>query len=189
VSPPLVERSATFALREDGDTRIAVVADTHSRPHPATLGRLSALRPDAILHAGDIGDLSVLDELREVAPLFAVRGNIDTRADDLPDALVLDLVGPATTFRLLLIHIAVYGVKLRADVAKRARAHRASLVVCGHSHVPFLAQDRALTVFNPGSVGPRRFSLPIVFGTVDLSPRGARFAHVDCETGAAWSPP
>jgi len=62
-------------------------------------------------------------------------------------------------------------------------------VVCGHSHVPFLGRDRGLTIFNPGSIGPRRFHLPIVFGTIDVTPAGLRFAHVDCETGAPWTPP
>jgi uncharacterized protein len=62
-------------------------------------------------------------------------------------------------------------------------------VVCGHSHVPFLGRDRGLTVFNPGSIGPRRFHLPIVFGTIDVTLAGLRFAHVDCETGMQWSPP
>jgi predicted phosphodiesterase len=68
------------------------------------------------------------------------------------------------------------------------RAEDASLVVCGHSHVPFIGRDRGLAVFNPGSIGPRRFHLPIVFGTIDLSPTEVRLAHIDCETGTAWSP-
>ena len=50
-------------------------------------------------------------------------------------------------------------------------------------------RDKGLTVFNPGSIGPRRFSLPIVFGTIDVTPTGVRLAHVNCETGGAWSPP
>ncbi len=187
--PPIVEKSAALALREDGDTRIVVVADTHSRPHAAMAEHLAALRPDAILHAGDIGDRAVLDRLAEFAPLFAVRGNIDVRAAELPDVLVLDLEGRERRLRLLLTHIALYGAKLRADVGKRARARGASLVVCGHSHVPFIGSDRGLTVFNPGSIGPRRFHLPIVFGTMDVTASGVRLAHVDCETGQAWSPP
>lgn len=186
--PRLVERSATLALPGDRDTRIVAIADTHSRPHPAIMDHLSALRPDAILHAGDIGDLSLLERFAEVAPLYAVRGNIDTRADDVPDVLTLDLQGERG-LRLLLIHIAVYGPRLRADVAKRARARGASLVVCGHSHVPFMGQQDGITVFNPGSIGPRRFHLPIVFGTIDVAPGGVRLAHIDCETGQPWSPP
>jgi putative phosphoesterase len=178
----LVKQSAALP---EGTRRLAVVADTHGQPHPATADRLVELAPDAILHGGDIGDLAVLDQLREVAPVYAVRGNIDTRARDLPDALVLD-VG---TLRILLTHIAVNGPRIRADVARLARAERARLVVCGHSHVPFIGEDKGLTVFNPGSIGPRRFQLPIVFGTIDITPAGVRLAHVSCETGAAWLPP
>jgi uncharacterized protein len=117
-----------------------------------------------------------------------VRGNIDTRAADLPDVLVLEVAG-SRPLRIYLTHIAIAGVRLRGDVARQARAARADLVVCGHSHVPFLADERGLAVFNPGSVGPRRFHLPIVFGTLELAATGLRLAHVDCETGQRWLPP
>jgi putative phosphoesterase len=186
--PRVVKESARLEL--PGDTaRIAVVADTHSRPHPAIGGHLDRLHPAAILHAGDIGALSVLEDLRAHAPVFAVRGNIDDRAPGVPDVLVLDVESAGRTLRLLLVHIAVHGPTLRADVARMARAEEAKLVVCGHSHVPFIGMDRGLTVFNPGSIGPRRFSLPIVFGTIDVGPTGVRLTHIDCETGAAWTPP
>jgi putative phosphoesterase len=188
-SSRLTERAATLPIRADGSARIAVVADTHSRPHPDTATHLARLSPDAILHAGDIGDLAVLDSLAAVAPLFVIRGNIDVRAADLPDVLTLDVVGPGQALRILLIHIAVNGPRLHPEVARRARAEGASMVVCGHSHVPFIGLDRGLTVFNPGSVGPRRFQLPIVFGTIDVTPAGVRLAHVDCETGQPWLPP
>src|SRR6266478_2441611 len=85
-------RRVRLPVRKDGCFRLAVVADTHSKPHPATGQRLRELAPDAILHAGDIGDLDVLDRLAEVAPVFAVRGNIDVLASDVPERLVLDVV-------------------------------------------------------------------------------------------------
>ena len=173
--------------------RLVVVADTHSQPHPQAAEHLAARAPDAILHAGDIGDLGVLEQLSAVAPVLAIRGNIDVHAPDLPDVLTLDLVrsaeDPQPLLRMLLVHIGVHGPKLRAEVAAMARAQGAQAVVCGHSHVPFLGRDRGLTVFNPGSIGPRRFHLPIVFGTIDVTPAGLRLAHVDCETGAPWTPP
>ncbi|HEY3805605.1 MAG TPA: metallophosphoesterase family protein [Kofleriaceae bacterium] len=162
--------------------RLAIVADTHSHPHADTYRQLATLKPDAIVHAGDIGDLAVLDELARIAQVFAIRGNIDSA--DLPDVLVLD--HPA--LRMMVVHIGVYGPKLRTEVAKLARDEHARLVVCGHSHVPFIGIDRGIYVFNPGSCGPRRFQLPIVFGTMELAPT-IKLAHVDCETGAAWSPP
>lgn len=176
-------------IDSDGTWRFAVVADTHSKPHPATAERLAELAPNAILHAGDIGDLAVLDELAKVAPVFAVRGNIDAPGD-VPELRLIELVqSDALVLRVLLVHIAVYGPKLRAEVARTATQERASLVVCGHSHVPFIGRDRGLTIFNPGSIGPRRFQLPIVLGTLDIADRRASLRHIDAETGAPWSPP
>lgn len=169
--------------------RIVAVADTHSRPHAESHARIAALAPHAILHAGDVGDLRVLSDLREIAPVLAVRGNIDGQEPSLPDTMTVrieDRDGPF--FTILLLHIAVYGPKLRAEAAKLARAEDARLVVCGHSHVPFAARDKGLTVFNPGSIGPRRFSLPIAFGVIDVSRQRVDVRHVDCETGERWLP-
>jgi putative phosphoesterase len=166
------------------------VADTHSKPHPATQQRLAELQPDAILHAGDIGDLAVLDQLAQVAPVLAVRGNIDAQVDDVPEQLIVELVSDdVMKLRLLLVHIAVYGPKLRAEVARRASSERAGLVVCGHSHVPFIGRDRGVSMFNPGSIGPRRFQLPIVLGSIEMTRDSVRLAHIDCETGKTWLPP
>jgi putative phosphoesterase len=181
-------KKASIPVPANGCVRLAAVSDTHSHPHPLTAARLAAIAPDAILHGGDIGDLAVLGELARIAPVYAVRGNIDTRARDVPDALVLDIASAAPV-RILLTHIALYGPKLRAPAARMARAEGATLVVCGHSHVPFIGTDHGITVFNPGSIGPRRFTLPIVFGTVDITPSGVRLAHVDVETGERWLPP
>ena len=190
-APQLVKQIASLALRADDTLTLAVVADTHSLPHQATRERLTAIAPDAILHAGDIGDPGVIDELATIAPTYTVRGNIDGRAA-FPDVLTLDLVGASDAqrrLRIFLTHIAVAGPRLRAEVARAARAEHASLVVCGHSHVPFIGRDRDLTVFNPGSIGPRRFQLPIVFGTIRVAATGVRLAHIDCETGERWLPP
>ena len=189
-STSLVKKAVSIAAHEDGTLRLAVVADTHSAPHPDITKHLVALKPDAILHAGDIGDLDVLDGLAAVAPLFAVRGNIDVRAQDLPDVLTLDVIWrDGIMARILLTHIAVNGPKLRVEIARLAVVEDASLVVCGHSHVPFIGRDRELTMFNPGSIGPRRFTLPIMFGTIEISPTDIRLTHIDCETGKPWTPP
>lgn len=180
----------SLRARADGQFRYAVVADTHSKPHPATEQRLQELAPDAILHAGDIGELALLADLAKIAPLYAVRGNIDVHAPSVPDVLILELLAnDVMKLRILLTHIAVYGPKLRAEVARRATSERAGLVVCGHSHVPFIGRDRGIAMFNPGSIGPRRFALPIVLGCIDLSPTGVRLRHIDCETGQNWLPP
>ena len=169
--------------------RIVAVADTHSHPHPQTHALIAGHRPDYIVHAGDIGDLSVLDRLAELAPVLAIRGNIDAPARDLPEALTVEVRrSERLLLRFLLLHIAVYGPKLRADAARLARSEGANLVICGHSHVPFIGRDAGLGIFNPGSVGPRRFQLPIVFGVLEIDSERARMHHVSCETGAVWQP-
>ncbi|NOU31247.1 MAG: metallophosphoesterase family protein [Polyangiaceae bacterium] len=186
---PLREERAVVPVRPDGGVRLAVVADTHSAPHEEGLRHLAALRPDAIVHGGDIGDLSVLDALAEIAPTHAVRGNIDTRAAQIPDVLTLDLENAGErVLRILLMHIAVFGPRLRADAVRLAQQHGANMVVCGHSHVPFIGRDKGLSMFNPGSIGPRRFGLPIVFGVLELADNKLRMHHVDCETGQRWMP-
>jgi putative phosphoesterase len=169
--------------------QIAVVADTHSRPHPNSHAQIAAEHPGCIVHAGDIGDASVLTELETIAPVLAVLGNIDAPVEGVPEGLTLELAieGRAPT-RILVVHIGVNGPKLRGEVAALARRERAALVICGHSHVPFIGNDKGLAVFNPGSMGPRRFQLPIVFGVMQVGPNGIRMRHVDCETGRTWLP-
>lgn len=172
-----------------GALTLALVADTHGKPHPLVRERLQTLRPTAILHAGDIGDPRVIDELATVAPVHAVRGNIDGRAE-FPDVLTLRVSdGSSILFSILLLHIAVYGPRLRPEARRLATQEDCDLVVCGHSHVPFAARWPGVAVFNPGSIGPRRFELPIVFGTLELSAKGIQLRHIDCETGDVWSPP
>ena len=173
----------------DRDFNVVVVADTHGQPHPKTRAVIEQLAPDVILHGGDIGDLSVLDRLRALAPLYAVRGNIDGRAPALADSMDIELMsGERSVLKLLLIHIAVYGPKLRAEVARLATTHQARLVVCGHSHVPFMGRDKGITLFNPGSIGPRRFNLPITLGVLQVGTSGISLRHVSCETGQTWLP-
>lgn len=168
---------------------MVAIADTHSRPHPQARERVAALAPGHILHGGDVGELAALHPFAGVAPVSAVRGNIDARAPELPDARTIEVRdGEALVLTILLLHIAVYGPKLRADAARLAKTEGASLVVCGHSHVPFIGRDRGVAVFNPGSIGPRRFQLPIVFGVLEIGRERVSLRHVDCETGETWTP-
>ena len=186
----VTQQSKRLNLNPDGSFRFAVLSDTHAAPHPLTSKWLEKLKPDAILHAGDIGALQVLDDLGKISPVFAVRGNIDGRMPGISDVLTIDLLQEEQLIlRILMLHIGVYGPKLNANVARLARTESASLVVCGHSHVPFIGSERGLTVFNPGSICPRRFGLPIVFGMIDVSAAGLRFSHIDGETGLPWEPP
>ena len=170
-------------------TRVVVLSDTHSKPHPNTVGLIRKRRPDLILHAGDVGAMSVLEPLEKIAPLIAVRGNIDPTSCDLPDvvSLLFESDGMVRS-RWLMTHIAVRGPKLRGPVHTLATSMDAHIIVCGHSHVPLLVEDRGRAVFNPGSCGPRRFSLPIVMGQIDIDKSGLHFQHICCETGNRWQP-
>jgi putative phosphoesterase len=185
----LTHSHEAFELRPDGALRLVVVADTHSRPDPRSAEVIGAQRPDRILHAGDIGSLAVLDALRVQAPVTAVRGNIDAQMPGIPDTVTIDVREHGRTLiTILLLHIAVYGPKLRADAVRLARAAEASIVVCGHSHVPFIGRDQGIAVVNAGSIGPRRFQLPVVFAVVDIHRDGVSMHHVSCETGERWLP-
>jgi hypothetical protein len=186
--PRTEERRVVLPVAGDRRTRLVVVADTHGRPHERSAERIRAEDPDAILHAGDIGDPKVLDELERIAPTLAVRGNIDfgrAMGRPVPDQLTIEV---GALLCLLLLHIAVDGPRLRKDARRQAEKNGAALVVCGHSHVPFIGTDGGIAVFNPGSIGPRRFRLPILFGVIDVDGSAVRMRHVDCETGRAWAP-
>lgn len=187
--PPFVLERRSIPVPASGHLLAAVLSDTHSRPDERAVKQLEALKPDVVLHGGDVGDDAVLDQLAAIAPLHAVRGNIDTRTT-LPDGLVLSFTEQAGTsvLTVFLTHVAVAGPVIRADAAKRAREEKCSLIICGHSHVPFMGAQRGLTVFNPGSIGPRRFTLPILYGVLRLGPTAVKLEHVDCETGAVWRP-
>jgi len=187
--PPPIWSRERIDLPKRG-LRVAVVADTHSNPHKLALPFVASHNPDVILHAGDIGELHVLDSLAEIAPLISVRGNIDSRGNGLPDFVTIDIMtGDDIRSRWLLTHIAVRGPKLKGPIRKLAREQDVQLVVCGHSHVPLIIRDGNIGVFNPGSIGPRRFTLPITFGIIELSETGLRLSHFSCETGEPWQPP
>lgn len=146
------------------------MADTHGLLRPEALRRLRGV--DQIVHAGDIGGPDVLRALERLAPVTAVRGNNDRDrwARALPETTVLAVEG----VRLYVLHDIT---TLRVD------PHAASLdvVVAGHSHQPSLAEREGVLFMNPGSIGPRRFTLPITMGFLTI--RGARvrgrIVHLD----------
>ena len=187
-APPPIELSrVAIALPPSGALRVVVISDTHGRPHPDAARRVADARPDHVLHAGDVGEVACLGAFAAIAPLTVVRGNIDPRG--LPDAVGIDVRDDERSLLgVLLVHYAVQGPKLRADAARLAADVSAQIVVCGHSHVPFLGRDRGLAIMNPGSIGPRRFGLPIVFGVLEIGRERVTMHHVDCETGERWSP-
>ncbi len=183
-----IQQTRTYTLATN-EACIVVVADTHGRPHPALLEQVRKQNPTLILHAGDIGDGPLLDELAAIAPLEAVRGNVDSRDLALPDSVDLCVERPdQPRLRILLTHVAIYRVHLMKHVRHRAQAADAQLVVFGHSHLPFVGRDGRFALFNPGSAGPRRFRLPITFGVLTLGAGGLDLHHVDSENGGPWKP-
>lgn len=137
---------------------VGVVSDTHGLLRPELLAALAG--SDVILHAGDIGAREVLEALGAIAPLLAVRGNVDGGwARLLPERRALELGGA----RVLLLHDrALVGPQPFAAAAPRARGER--VIVFGHSHQPLAERKDGLLWFNPGSCGPRRFRLPVSLG-------------------------
>ena len=136
---------------------VGVVSDTHGLVRPQMLATLAG--SDVILHAGDIGGHEVLDELQRLAPVFAVRGNVDGGwARLLPERRLLELGGACV---LLLHDRALVGPDPFAG-APAPDGER--VIVFGHSHQPLAQTKDGVLWFNPGSAGPRRFSLPVSVG-------------------------
>jgi putative phosphoesterase len=137
---------------------IGLISDTHGLLRP---GAIEALRgSDAIIHAGDIGDAKIVAELSRLAPVTAVRGNIDRGewASSLPDTAVLQ-IGDAVIF---VIHNVA-----ELDLDPAAAGFLA--VVSGHSHQPGCREKDGVLFVNPGSAGPRRFTLPIALGRLRVA--------------------
>jgi hypothetical protein len=136
---------------------IGVISDTHGllRPEAVTALQGSAL----IIHAGDVGTPNILDELRRIAPVVAVRGNVDRGAwaDRLPQSEIVEHDG----VRLYVLHILD-----ELDLDPPTAGFHA--VISGHSHKPKIESKDGVLYFNPGSAGPRRFKLPISVGRLLL---------------------
>ena len=143
--------------------RIGIISDTHGLLRPEAEQALAGVAH--IIHAGDIGRADVLVGLRRIAPVTAIRGNIDTGdwAKDYPDTQTVRL-GERSFHVLhdlgeLQIDPAVCGI---------------DVVVSGHSHRPRVETLDGVLYLNPGSAGPRRFKLPITLATLELSASGLR---------------
>jgi len=136
---------------------IGVISDTHGLLRPEALKVLRG--SEAIIHAGDVGDAAILKELERIAPVTAVRGNVDTEAwaKALPQTNVLQ-IGDVNIY---VLHN-VGELDLDPTIAGFAA------VIFGHSHQPLIERRKGVLFFNPGSAGPRRFSLPISVGRLTL---------------------
>jgi uncharacterized protein len=137
--------------------KIGVLSDTHGLLRPEVLPALAGV--EQILHLGDVGNPAILETLGKIAPVHAVRGNIDRSGpcSRLPETDVLLFEG----HYVYLLHD-LSTLRLNPDAA------RFSVVLYGHSHRPHSVQRRGVLYFNPGSCGPRRFELPVTLGLLTV---------------------
>src|SRR5450432_3570215 len=147
---------------------VGLISDTHGLMRERALAALRG--SDLIVHAGDVGTGAVLEALRALAPVVAVRGNIDkgSWASGLPATAVAE-AGPARIYVLHDIH------ELDLDPAA-AGFH---MVVSGHSHQPGQTERAGVLYINPGSAGPRRFNLPLTLARLDVGVKPGKAEFVD----------
>ena len=137
---------------------IGVISDTHGLLRPEALKALRG--SDLILHAGDVGAPEILKELARVAPVTAIRGNVDTQpwARVLPATDVVEIMG-----------VSIYMLHDLGQLDLKPETVGFRVVVYGHSHKPKMEEKNGVLYFNPGSAGPRRFSLPITVGRLTIA--------------------
>jgi uncharacterized protein len=184
--------------------RIGVVSDTHGFFDPRLKEALAG--SDAILHGGDVGSEEVLAELRSIAPVHAVCGNVDDAALSLPPSLKKNFEGVQVEVQHILplpqseLEHWADGALLgkmqpeRRDAFLKTFDGKTRVVIFGHSHQPCLVTIGHMLFFNPGSAGPKRFSLPRSVGMLEVYPRGVRGSITSLEKaheklpGKVWLP-
>jgi len=136
---------------------LGVISDTHGLLRPEAVEALRGSR--RILHAGDIGGPEILEALANIAPVTAVRGNVDTAswARTLPETEVIEAGG-----------VSIYTLHDRGQLDLKPEAAGFRVVVYGHSHQPKIEEKNGVLYFNPGSAGPRRFRLPVSVGRLKI---------------------
>jgi putative phosphoesterase len=139
------------------ETRVGVISDTHGLLRPEAVAALKGSH--VIVHAGDVGRPEVLDRLNEIAPTYAVRGNIDTEAW----AMRLPAT-EAVKVGSLLLWVLHNAAELDLDPV----AAKIAAVICGHSHEPSIETLNGVLYLNPGSAGPRRFRLPVTVARLSI---------------------
>jgi putative phosphoesterase len=140
--------------------RIGIISDTHGLLRPEAQRALLGVQ--LIIHAGDVGAPEILARLKLIAPVFTVRGNIDTQpwAQELPLATVVETSG----FSFYVLH------NLQ-DLDFKPKAAGFDAVISGHTHQPAERHEAGVFYLNPGSAGPRRFQLPVTLALLDLAKR------------------
>jgi hypothetical protein len=157
---------------------VGLISDTHGLLRDQAMAALAGC--ELILHAGDVGTPEILDRLRALAPVVAVRGNVDKGpwASALPATAVAD-AGP----------VRIYMLHNLQDLDLDPAAAGFQIVVSGHSHQPSRTARAGVLYVNPGSAGPRRFRLPVTVARIDLgqTPWKVEFVDVSCERPQASS--
>ena len=138
--------------------RIGVISDTHGLLRPEAIQALRG--SEHILHAGDVGDPAILDDLKAIAPVTAIRGNVDLAGacSRLPATDLIRLAGRN-----------IYMLHDRNALDLDPVATGIGVVISGHSHHPAIQWHKGVLYFNPGSAGPRRFSLPVSLGFLTIN--------------------
>ena len=152
---------------------IGIISDTHGLLRPEALAALRG--SDYIIHAGDIGDPLILQTLAEIAPVTAIRGNVDREAwaRKIPPTNVLEVGG-----------ISIYVLHNLNELDLQPEAAGFDVVVCGHSHVAKQEMKNGVLYFNPGSAGPRRFRLPVTVGRLHVKDGKATAEIIEILPGA-----
>lgn len=149
---------ATFDPQEKTHmTTVGIISDTHSLLRPEAIHALDG--SDLIIHAGDIGNIEVIQRLSAIAPLHAVRGNVDKGewATRFPKENVIDVAGKF-----------LYVLHDRHELDLDPAVAGFDVVISGHSHKPIIEKVGGVLFVNPGSAGPRRFSLPIAIAKMHI---------------------
>jgi putative phosphoesterase len=146
--------------------KLGIISDTHGLFRPELAPALKGV--DRILHIGDVGDASILTELAKIAPVTAIRGNVDREGPcgKLPETEVVLIENP--------LHAGLYIYMLHdlKTLHLDPAAAKFAAVLHGHTHVPNFVTKKGVLYFNPGSCGPRRFELPVTIGILTVESDG-----------------
>ena len=136
--------------------KIGVISDTHGLLRPEAEKYLEG--SNLIIHAGDIGNSAIINKLRKIATIYAIRGNVDKEkwADEFPDTLELEILNK----KIFIIH----NIK-EVNVSNEKNY---DIIISGHSHKPLIEKINGILYLNPGSAGKRRFSLPVSIAQIKI---------------------
>ncbi|MGA2096580.1 MAG: metallophosphoesterase family protein [Candidatus Acidiferrum sp.] len=151
---------------------LGLISDTHGLLREEALRALEGV--DLILHSGDVGGPNILNDLKKLAPVVAVRGNVDTGpwADALPLTEIVEIGGKT-----------IYMLHILRDLYWNPRAAGFAIVLSGHTHKPEQIEKDGVLYVNPGSAGPRRFQLPVTVGRMDLREKPLQVEFIELEKG------